>query len=59
MDATRDSHTKCKSESEEQIPHDITYMWSQKYGTNEPIYKIETDIENRVVVAKGEGEELG
>ena len=23
--------------------HDITYMWDLKYGTNEPIYKTETD----------------
>ena len=32
-------------------------MWNLKYGTNEPIYKTETDsdIENRLVVAKGEG----
>ena len=25
-----------------------------KHGTSEPIYKTETDIENRLVVAKGE-----
>ena len=32
-------------------------MWNLKYDTNEPIYKTETDtdIENRLVVAKGEG----
>ena len=31
-------------------------MWNLKYGTNEPIYKTETDtdMENRLVVAKGE-----
>ena len=31
-------------------------MWDLKYGTNEPIYnrKRLTDIENRLVVAKGE-----
>ena len=28
-----------KSERERHIPHVITYMWSLKYGTNEPIYK--------------------
>ena len=28
---------------ERQIPYDITYMWNLKYGTNEPIYKTETD----------------
>ena len=44
MDATRDYHTKgSKSERERQIPYDITYMWNLKYGTNEPIYKTETD----------------
>lgn len=44
-------------------PCDITYMWNPKYGTNEPIYRIETNrTENRLVVAKGEGgkwDELG
>ena len=58
MDATRDSHTKgSKSERERQIPYDIIYMWNLKYGTKAPIYKIEIDsldIENRLVVAKGE-----
>ena len=36
-------------------------MWSLKYGTNEPIYRIEidSDIENRLVVAKGEGRGSG
>ena len=28
---------------ESQITYDITYMWNLKYGTNEPIYKAETD----------------
>ena len=33
-------------------------MWNLKYGTDEPIYRTETDsdIENRLVIAKGEGE---
>ena len=31
-------------------------MWNLKYDTNELIYEIETDIEHRLVVAKGEGE---
>ena len=60
MDTTRDSHTKwSKSERERQIPYDITYMWNLKYDTNEPIYKTErlTDVENSLVVAKGEGME--
>ena len=44
MDASRDSHTKLnQTESEKHIPYDITYMWNPKYGTNEPIYKTETD----------------
>ena len=36
----------------------ITYMHNLKYdtyGTNEPIYKTETDMENRLVVAGGGG----
>ena len=34
-------------------------MWNLKYGTNEPIYETETDsdMENRLVVASGWGEE--
>ena len=44
MDANRDYHTKwSKSERERQIPYDITYMWTLKYDTNEPIYKREID----------------
>ena len=54
------SHTECsKLERERQIPYGITSMWNQKYDTNEPINKIETDswTENRLVVAKLGGEE--
>ena len=43
MDATRDYHTKWRKSERGQIPDFITYMWNLKYGTNEPIYKIETD----------------
>ena len=34
-------------------------MWNLKYGTNEPVYKSETGsyLENRLVVAKGEGDD--
>ena len=32
-----------KSERERQMPYDITYVWNLKCGTNEPIYKTETD----------------
>ena len=34
----------------------IPLMWNLNYGTNEPIYKTETDskdIENRLVVGEG------
>ena len=30
-------------------------MWNLKYDKNEPIYEAETGIEDRLVVAKGEG----
>ena len=30
------------SQTERQMPHDITYMWNLKYDTNELIYKTET-----------------
>ena len=57
MDGPRDSHTKQnKSERQRQKPYDITYMWNLKYYQNEHIYEIKkrlTDLENRLVVAKG------
>ena len=36
-------------------------MWNLNYGTNEPIYRPETDSQtwNRLVVAKEEGEGVG
>ena len=37
MDATRDHHTKVKSEKWRQLPDDITSFWNLKYGTNEPM----------------------
>ena len=44
--ATRDYQIKWnKSEGERQMPYDITYMWKLKYGTKEPIYKTETDLQ--------------
>ena len=41
----------------ERVPHFITYMWNINYGTNELIYKTETDSqrENRPVIAKEVG----
>ena len=58
MDGTTDYHTKwSKSERERQIPYDITYVeskiwhkWTYLWNRNRL-----TDIENRLVVAKGEG----
>ena len=42
------------------MPHDITYIWNLIYGTNEPIHRKKImDIENGLVVAKGEGERVG
>ena len=32
-----------KSEREKQIPYDITFVWNLKCGTNEPVYRTETD----------------
>ena len=32
-------------------------MWNLKHGTDEPVYRTETDIENKLVVPKGEGVE--
>ena len=42
---------------EKQISYGITYMWNLKNGTNEPIYKteIESDVENKFMITKGEG----
>ena len=34
--------SELKSDRERQIPYDITYMWNQKYDTNELIYGTET-----------------
>ena len=60
MDATRDSHMK--SERERQTPYDITYNWNLKYGTNEPIYKTETDSQTwrtDLWLPKGRGRGVG
>ena len=35
------------SQKEKEIPDDITYMRNLKYGTNEPIYKTETDSQTQ------------
>ena len=46
-----------KSKRERQIPYDIIYMWNRKHDINELLWnrKRLTDIENRLVVAKGAG----
>ena len=45
-----------KSERERQIPYDISYIWNLIDGTNEHFHRKETrDLENRLVVAEGEG----
>ena len=36
------------------MQHDIIYIWNLQYDTNKPINRI-TNIENRLVVAKGVG----
>ena len=33
-----------RSKSDRQIPYDIIYMWSVKYGTDELIYETETGL---------------
>ena len=52
MDATRYYHIKW----EQQIPHDITYMWNLKHGTNEPVRETEmdADTQNKPMLTKGE-----
>ena len=56
MDGPTDYHTKwSKPDREKQISYDIPYLWNRKKNdTNELIYKTETDIENKVMVIKGE-----
>ena len=44
------------SQQERQIPYGITYTWNLKYGTDEPMYRTETDPQTWISeVAKGEG----
>ena len=35
------------SQRESQTPYDITHTWTIKYGTNQPIYKTETDSQTQ------------
>ena len=46
-----------KSERKRQLPYDISYMWNLKYGTDELSTEHNlTDMESRLMVAKGKGE---
>ena len=54
MDAARDYGTKWnKSERETQILCDITYTWSLKFDTKEPIYITETDSDVWLLSGRG------
>ena len=47
------------SQSEGEVSHDIPYMQNlKKNGTNELIYKTETDLENGLMVAGGRRGEM-
>ena len=62
MDRTRDSHTnRSKPERKRQTPYDITYLWNLKYGTDDPIYKTETNhiSEEQTCDSQGRGERVG
>ena len=44
MDGPGDDHTKpSKSDREPKISYDTTWMWNLESGTNEVLYKTETD----------------
>ena len=43
MDRTIDSHTRQNISKEKDKYHAITYMWNLICGTNEPIYRKETN----------------
>ena len=45
------------SQTERHTPHDITYKRNLKYGTNESIYKTETNYREQIYdYQRGEGE---
>ena len=48
-----------KLERERQIPHDTTYTWNPKHGTNEPIYKVEKDLHREQACGCRGGEGCG
>ena len=44
------------------MPYAITCMWNLKYGTNEPVYKTETDAQTQrtdLWLPRGTGEGVG
>ena len=50
------------SERRREAPHDVTYTWNRKYGTNKPVSKTETESRTWrtgvwFLAACGEGEE--
>ena len=60
MDRPRDYHTKPnKWDGERQILYAVTYMYNLKNNTSKSIYETETDIENKLMVTKGEKEGEG
>ena len=50
-----------KPERKRQTPYDITYLWNLKYGTDDPIYKTETNhsSEEQTCDSQGRGERVG
>ena len=53
---TQEIITLSVNQRERQIPYDITHMWNQTHYTSEPIYERTRDIEDRLLVGKGESE---
>ena len=50
------------SQKEKDKYHVISHIWTLKYGTNEPIYKIETDSQTwrtELWLPRGSGEGVG
>ena len=47
------------SQKEKDKYHMISHIWKLKYNTNELIYETDSDIENRLVIAKWERVEGG
>ena len=43
IDLPRDCHTEWRESDRGRQIYDITYMWTHKKGTDEVIYKVETE----------------